>query len=122
MVVVDSGSTPLTARRVIAALKKLTAKPVRVLVNTHWHYDHVFGNQEYAAAFPGVEIVSHPLARQDMLERSGARREPAAGQGRHHGGGPEERPRCSRGTPLRERAAEVPGLRWSGRRRWPGSS
>jgi cyclase len=72
VVVVDGGSTPLTARRVIAALKKLTDKPVRVLINTHWHYDHFFGNQEYAAAFPGVEILSHPLARQDMLERASA--------------------------------------------------
>src|SRR6185369_10061260 len=28
-------------------------------VNTHWHNDHVQGNNEYAKAFPGIDIVGH---------------------------------------------------------------
>jgi glyoxylase-like metal-dependent hydrolase (beta-lactamase superfamily II) len=37
---------------------------VRYLVNTHWHYDHQIGNGEYAAAFPGLQIVAHTETRK----------------------------------------------------------
>ncbi|MDQ6829878.1 MAG: MBL fold metallo-hydrolase [Gemmatimonadota bacterium] len=50
VLIVDSGNLPVT-RRQIAELRKLTDKPVRYLVNTHWHPDHNLGNAEYRAAF-----------------------------------------------------------------------
>src|SRR5687768_11083925 len=43
VVVVDSKATPATAREVIAEIRKLTDKPVRFLINTHWHGDHHYG-------------------------------------------------------------------------------
>jgi glyoxylase-like metal-dependent hydrolase (beta-lactamase superfamily II) len=58
VLVVDAGQFPSVARAQIAAIKKLTDKPVRFVVNTHWHPDHWLGNTEYAAAFPGVAFIS----------------------------------------------------------------
>ena len=64
VVVVDTTLTPGTAREEIAALRKLTDKPVRYVVNTHWHDDHLMGNVAYREAFPGVEFVAHAATRE----------------------------------------------------------
>lgn len=66
VVVVDGSGAPYAARRVIEEIKKLTANPVRYLVNTHGHGDHTVGNQEYVRTFPGVEIVARPETRAYM--------------------------------------------------------
>src|SRR6476646_2323177 len=63
VVVVDTTLTPGTARETIAALKQLTNKPVRCVINTHWHDDHIMGNQAYREAFPGVELIGHVKMR-----------------------------------------------------------
>jgi cyclase len=70
VVVVDANAGTTTARATIAEIRRLTAKPVRYVVNTHWHDDHVYGNQAYAEAYPGVEFVAHPLTRQDIAEHA----------------------------------------------------
>jgi cyclase len=75
VVVVDAAGTPAAARRVIAAVKRLTRKPVRYLVNTHWHDDHTMGNQAWAEAYPGLEIVGHPDTQRDMTTKAVANRE-----------------------------------------------
>lgn len=59
VLVVDSCYLPSAAREDIAEIRKLTDKPVRYLLNTHWHYDHTMGNGTYAAAFPGLDIIAH---------------------------------------------------------------
>jgi cyclase len=64
VVVVDSTLTPGTAREEIAALRKLTDKPVRYVVNTHWHDDHVMGNVAYREAFPDADFVAHEATRE----------------------------------------------------------
>lgn len=66
VVVVDAGGSPRAARNVIAEIKKLTPNPVRWLIYTHIHRDHRFGTQEYVKAFPGVEIVAHPIVRKTI--------------------------------------------------------
>ena len=43
IVMIDDQFAPL-APKIKAALAKLSQKPVRFLVNTHWHFDHVGGN------------------------------------------------------------------------------
>lgn len=59
VLVVDSCYLPSSAREDIAQIKQWTNKPVRWLINTHWHNDHVQGNNEYVKAFPGINIVGH---------------------------------------------------------------
>jgi hypothetical protein len=60
--VVDSGQFPSLARRMVADVKKLTSKPVRYLVNTHWHLDHSWGNAT-RDAYPGVAILGTEYTR-----------------------------------------------------------
>lgn len=69
VLVVDTQNAPGTARAVIAEIRKLTEKPVRYVVNTHWHGDHVQGNRAYREAFPGVQILAHRNTREDMEKR-----------------------------------------------------
>ena len=64
VVVVDPTLTPGTAREEIAALRRRTGKPVRYVVNTHWHDDHILGNAAYREAFPGVEFIAHAATRE----------------------------------------------------------
>ncbi|HEV7889096.1 MAG TPA: MBL fold metallo-hydrolase [Pyrinomonadaceae bacterium] len=66
VLVLDANRTPAGARAVIAEIRKLTDKPVRYVVNSHWHDDHIFGNQSYKEAFPQVEFVAHRNTREDM--------------------------------------------------------
>lgn len=68
VVVVDAGLFPSSGARMAAALRELTDKPVRYLVNTHWHDDHHGGNQVYRSLWPGVEIIAHPNTRTDAKE------------------------------------------------------
>ncbi|HYK41828.1 MAG TPA: MBL fold metallo-hydrolase [Thermoanaerobaculia bacterium] len=60
VVVVDA---PEASREILAALRKITTKPVRYVVNTHWHDDHVLGNRIWRDAFPGVEFIAHENTR-----------------------------------------------------------
>jgi glyoxylase-like metal-dependent hydrolase (beta-lactamase superfamily II) len=64
VIVVDATLTPGTAREALAALRKLTDKPVRYVVNTHWHDDHVMGNAAYREAFPGADFIAHEQTRE----------------------------------------------------------
>jgi cyclase len=65
VLVVDSCYLPSSAREDIAQIRQWTDKPVRYLVNTHWHFDHTMGNGVYSEAFPDINIVAHiETARQ----------------------------------------------------------
>ena len=48
------------------ALDSLGKKPVRFLINTHWHYDHVGGNEIYG---PDAVIVAHENVRKRLMTR-----------------------------------------------------
>src|SRR6478672_10222512 len=67
VLVFDSSATPQTASTVLAEIRKHTDKPVRYLVNSHWHWDHWGGNQTYQAAFPALQIITHEKTRELML-------------------------------------------------------
>ena len=59
MLVVDSSYLPSSAAEDIAQIRRWTDRPVRYLLNTHWHPDHQRGNSVYVDAFPEVAIVAH---------------------------------------------------------------
>jgi cyclase len=71
VIVVDTGGAPAITKEVLAALRKLTDKPVRYVINTHYHDDHIRGNQVYREAFPGVEFIGHEFSR-NYLPNQGA--------------------------------------------------
>jgi cyclase len=71
VLVVDAGTSPAAARAFVEDVKKLTDKPIRYVVNTHWHYDHTAGNQIFG---PEVQIIAtdhlyQMLATVDVLHR-----------------------------------------------------
>jgi cyclase len=64
VLVVDSHVTADAARALIDSVSALTDKPLRYLVNSHFHFDHAHGNQ----VFPeGIEIIGHEYTRQRLL-------------------------------------------------------
>jgi cyclase len=66
VVVVDTTISPSSAKELLAELRKITTKPVRYVINTHFHDDHAIGNQVFRDAYPGVEFVAHATAREDL--------------------------------------------------------
>ncbi|HUG97684.1 MAG TPA: MBL fold metallo-hydrolase [Gammaproteobacteria bacterium] len=60
---VDDQYAPLT-ERIQAALDEVTDQPVHFVINTHWHGDHVGGNENFAEA--GAVIVAHENVRRRM--------------------------------------------------------
>jgi glyoxylase-like metal-dependent hydrolase (beta-lactamase superfamily II) len=72
VLVVDAQFSATSTRAVLDSLRRRTTRPVRWVVNTHWHDDHIAGNQVYRAAFPSVEFIAHRFMRED-LETEGVR-------------------------------------------------
>jgi glyoxylase-like metal-dependent hydrolase (beta-lactamase superfamily II) len=68
--VVDTRSTHGQADEVRADLRKLTPLPVSLVVNTHGHYDHAFGNHRFRPA----EIVGHEGCVRFLAETGEAQR------------------------------------------------
>lgn len=71
--VVDSRHTVAEAERLILEVRGLTDLPVRYLVNTHWHGDHVQGNHAFREHYPDVRIIGHASIVDDMSDAGRAR-------------------------------------------------
>jgi cyclase len=69
VVIVDTHSKPSAARVIVEGLGDITKKPVRFVVNTHFHWDHWHGNEVYPAAYPNAEIVTNQLTREAMVRK-----------------------------------------------------
>lgn len=63
VLVVDTHMSPGAGWALREELKAITPKPVRYVINTHWHWDHAHGNQIYG---PDVEIVGHEYTRAKL--------------------------------------------------------
>jgi cyclase len=70
---VDDGTTPAAARALLEDMKLITDKPVRWVVNTHFHYDHTDGNSVFG---PDVEIIGHEFVRHAIADLDVLHREP----------------------------------------------
>jgi len=55
--VIDTGGSVTTGRHLLAAIRKITDKPICYVINTHIHYDHVLGNLVFAGDKP--EFIGH---------------------------------------------------------------
>jgi glyoxylase-like metal-dependent hydrolase (beta-lactamase superfamily II) len=64
VLIVDSHVTPWTARRLVDDITTLTSKPVRWVINSHYHFDHAHGNQIFLGQ---AAIVGHEYTRMRLL-------------------------------------------------------
>jgi len=65
VMVIDSLMTPSLAGQVRSAIRNITKSPIRYLINTHFHGDHVFGNQYFQPA----PIIAHHNCRTELSEK-----------------------------------------------------
>jgi cyclase len=61
--IIDDQYAPLTDK-IVEAVKKVTDKPVKFVINTHWHGDHTGGNENFGKA--GAVIIAHDNVRRRM--------------------------------------------------------
>ena len=62
VVVVDALGTPQLGEAMVAAIRKITRKPIRKVIVTHYHADHFYGLQAFKKA--GAEVWAHYAARE----------------------------------------------------------
>jgi glyoxylase-like metal-dependent hydrolase (beta-lactamase superfamily II) len=71
VVVVDAHSKPSAAASLIQQIKReITAKPVRYVINTHFHWDHTQGDHAYRAAFSPLDFIASSSTKQLMSDLS----------------------------------------------------
>jgi glyoxylase-like metal-dependent hydrolase (beta-lactamase superfamily II) len=64
VLLVDPGITAAAATAFVADVKTITSKPVKYVVDTHYHYDHAFGNQVFG---PDVTVIGHDTTRRRLM-------------------------------------------------------
>jgi glyoxylase-like metal-dependent hydrolase (beta-lactamase superfamily II) len=62
VVVVDALGSPALAEEMLAEIRRITPQPVRYLIVTHYHADHIYGLQAFKAA--GATILAHGIGRE----------------------------------------------------------
>lgn len=65
VLVIDSLMTPSLATRLLSEIRSVSKAPIRYLVDTHYHGDHVFGNQYFVPA----PIIGHRNCRRELIEK-----------------------------------------------------
>lgn len=71
LLVIDTRGSLREASELVADLRSLSSAPVRWVVNTHWHFDHTFGNAAFSdATIYGHESVPPMLAAEETRTRT----------------------------------------------------
>ena len=64
VLVIDSLRVPSFARDLIQDVRHITSKPIQYLIDTHSHWDHTWGNEE----FPEATIIGHENCYEEMVD------------------------------------------------------
>jgi cyclase len=75
VIVIDTGLSRVAGQAILGGLRQVTDKPVSMVINTHWHGDHIFGNQVFKQAFPAARFVAHAETRAGIITGEVAYRE-----------------------------------------------
>src|SRR5258708_32947129 len=74
LLIVDTHSKPSAAIELVAQIsREITNKPVRYIVNSHFHWDHTQGNHGYKRIAPEAELIASEPTRR-LLSELGAKR------------------------------------------------
>jgi len=65
VMIVDDHVSPAAAHVLLEEVKQLSPKPIRHVINTHFHFDHAHGNQVFGR---GVDIIGHEFTRQMLTD------------------------------------------------------
>lgn len=72
VVVIDALGSPALAEELLQAIRRVTPQPVRYVIVTHYHADHIYGLQVFKAA--GAQIVAHRAGRAYLHTDTAQRR------------------------------------------------
>ena len=78
VVVIDALGSPTLADELIQAIRRLTPKPIRYVIVTHYHADHVYGLQAFKAV--GATVLAHPAGLEYLNSETAQRRLEASRQ------------------------------------------
>jgi glyoxylase-like metal-dependent hydrolase (beta-lactamase superfamily II) len=70
LLLVDTRCHDREAAELLDELRVFGTAPIRWIVNTHWHFDHTFGNAAVRRAAPAAEIWGHRVMRDELLRWS----------------------------------------------------
>lgn len=78
VVVVDALGSPALANELIAEVRRVTSQPIRYVIVTHYHADHIYGLQAFKAI--GATIVAHSAGKEYLSSETAQRRLEASRQ------------------------------------------
>lgn len=70
LVLIDSGGSPGSGRRIVGLIKSVSAKPVKTVAITHWHGDHPFGLPAILAEWPRARVIAHERTKANLTGKS----------------------------------------------------